>query len=304
MATEYDSFRPKMSDIERELGTQPECWRQVTERRAELSEGLPAQGERVVATGCGSSYFVALAFAALREARGHGETDAFPASEMPPGRRYDRVIAISRSGLTTEVLRVIEGLPPETPTVVVTAARETQLARTARKTVVLDFADERSVVQTRFATTVLALLRAHLGDDVDRAAADAEGALAGELPIDPRRFDHFVFLGTGWTVGLANEAALKLRETGGAWAEGWPAMEYRHGPISVAGERSAVWALGEVDGALLDDVRRTGATAVANGLDPMADLVLAQRLGVTLAKSRGLDPDRPRHLSRSVVLSE
>ena len=38
-------------------------------------------------------------------------------------------------------------------------------------------------------------------------------------------------------------------------------------------------------------------------LDPMADLILAQRFAVTLATSRGLDPDAPRHLARSVVLA-
>src|SRR3712207_7559300 len=41
------------------------------------------------------------------------------------------------------------------------------------------------------------------------------------------------FLGRGWTIGLANEAALKLRESAQAWTESYPAMEYRHGPISI-----------------------------------------------------------------------
>ena len=115
-----------------------------------------------------------------------------------------------------------------------------------------------------------------------------------------------MFLGRGWTVGLANEAALKMREASGAWAESYPAMEYRHGPISVAGTRSAVWPLGDVEPDLLQDVAATGATIVDHGLgaiDPMAELILVQRTAVALAEARGLDPDRPRHLTRSVVLS-
>ncbi len=48
----------------------------------------------------------------------------------------------------------------------------------------------------------------------------------------------------------------------------------------------------------------TGARLVAPSSDPMAELVRAQRLAVALAESRGLDPDQPRHLSRSVVLDE
>jgi fructoselysine-6-P-deglycase FrlB-like protein len=34
----------------------------------------------------------------------------------------------------------------------------------------------------------------------------------------------------------------------------------------------------------------------------MAELVLIQRMAVELAEARGLDPDHPRHLTRSVVL--
>jgi glucosamine 6-phosphate synthetase-like amidotransferase/phosphosugar isomerase protein len=54
---------------------------------------------------------------------------------------------------------------------------------------------------------------------------------------------------------------------------------------------------------LAEEVARTGATFFTSAeLDPMADLVRAQRLAVELARARGIDPDRPRHLSRSVVL--
>ena len=97
-----------------------------------------------------------------------------------------------------------------------------------------------------------------------------------------------------------------MREASGAWAESYPAMEYRHGPISVAGTRSAVWPLGDVEPDLLRDVAATGATVVDHGLgpvDPMAELILIQRTAVALAQARGMDPDRPRHLTRSVVLS-
>jgi fructoselysine-6-P-deglycase FrlB-like protein len=124
-----------------------------------------------------------------------------------------------------------------------------------------------------------------------------------ELPIEPADFEHYVFLGEGWSVGLAHEAALKLREAAQAWTESYPAMEYRHGPISVAGPRSVVWALGAVDQGVLDAAAATGATVVGGGLDPMAELVVIQRTAVALAEARGLDPDHPRHLARSVVLS-
>jgi fructoselysine-6-P-deglycase FrlB-like protein len=80
-------------------------------------------------------------------------------------------------------------------------------------------------------------------------------------------------------------------------------MEYRHGPISVAGAGSLVWAFAGVEPDVLDDVRATGARVVAGRWDPMAELVLVHRTAIALAELRGLDPDHPRHLTRSVVLS-
>src|SRR4029453_4305514 len=118
-------------------------------------------GERVGVAGCGTSLHVARAYAALREASGAGETDAFPASEFPRTRRYDRLVAITRSGTTTQVLPLLSRMG-DTPPPVRTAAAPPRAASLADPPVVLAFADERSVVQTRFATTALASLRAHL----------------------------------------------------------------------------------------------------------------------------------------------
>jgi fructoselysine-6-P-deglycase FrlB-like protein len=292
-----------MSEIEREIASQPERWRRASTQAHEVAGDLPRPGERVAAVGCGTSLFMAQAYAALRESSGLGETDAFPASEAPTARAYDAVVAISRSGTTTEVVRFLEALPARTRTVAICGVADTPVAAATGRTIVLDHADERSVVQTRFATTTLALLRAGLGEDLEPVIRDGEACLAAELPIEPSAVDHYVSLGRGWTVGLANEAALKIRETSQAWAESYPMMEYRHGPISVAGPRSVVWMLGEAEPALVEDVLETGATVVAAAHDPMAELIRIQRIAVALAAHRGLDPDRPRHLTRSVVLS-
>jgi fructoselysine-6-P-deglycase FrlB-like protein len=291
-----------MSVTEHEIFSQPQTWREAIELLPSVAGRLPASDERVAVVGCGTSYFIAQAIAAIREGAGHGETDAFVASEMPTARPYDTVLAISRSGTTTEVVRCLAALPVTTRTVAVSAVPRTPVPETADESIVLAFADETSIVQTRFATTALALLRAHSGQDLSPALADAERDLAAPLSVDPADFEHFVFLGHDWSVGLASEAALKFREAGQAWAESYPAMEYRHGPISVAGEASLVWILDTPDPDLAEDVRATGATVVQAGGDPMAELVTLQRAAVALAESKGLDPDNPRHLTRSVVL--
>ena len=144
-----------------------------------------------------------------------GETDAFAASEMPAGRRYDRVLVLSRSGTTTEIVQLLGRLAGTVPTVAITAAAQSPVGQAAGEVIDLGFADEESVVQTRFATTELALLRAQLGHDPGPAADAAERVLAAPLPPGMLAADQFTFLGTGWTYGLANEAALKLREAAG-----------------------------------------------------------------------------------------
>ncbi|MFD4263585.1 SIS domain-containing protein [Streptomyces sp. NPDC058534] len=292
-----------MTHVEDELNSQPECWTRAAAEAAGHAAALPATGERVAVVGCGTSYFMAQSVAALREGAGQGETDAFAASEFPRGRAYDRVVALTRSGTTTEVLELLAELKGRTRTVALTADPETPVMAAADDVVVLDFADERSVVQTRFATTALTLLRAHLGLHTDAVVADARTALAAALPEGLVERTQFTFLGRDWTVGLANEAGLKMREASLSWTEAYPAMEYRHGPISISTAGTATWMFGEAPEGLADQVRDTGAMWVPGELDPLAELVRAQRLAVAVAAARGLDPDRPRHLTRSVILA-
>jgi fructoselysine-6-P-deglycase FrlB-like protein len=246
---------------------------------------------------------MAQSYAALREASGHGETDAFAASEMPVGRRYDRVVALSRSGTTTEILQLLGQLGGTMPVLAITASAQTPVAAAADAVIALDFADELSVVQTRFATTELALLRASLGHDMTPVARAAEEILASPLPEALTSARQFTFLGTGWTWGLANEAALKLREAAGMWTESYPAMEYRHGPIAVTGPGSVVWLLGPAPDGLAGEVAATGGLAWQSRADPLAELVRVQRLAAAVGRARGFDPDRPRNLTRSVILA-
>ena len=129
--------------------------------------------------------------------------------------------------------------------------------------------------------------------------------MAPTLPPELAGAQQFTFLGTGWTYGLASEAALKLREAAGLWTEAYPAMEYRHGPAAVTGPRSVVWLFGPTPDGLADEVAAAGGLAwqTSEALEaPLAELVRVQRLAAAIARANGLDPDRPRNLTRSVVL--
>lgn len=289
--------------VAREIAGQPECWRQAHNFAHDVADRLPRSGERVAVVGCGTSLFMAMAYAALRELADAGETDAFPASEFPALRGYGRVVAISRSGATTEILDLLDRVRGRVPTVAITADPNSAITEHADQVVSLAFADEQSVVQTRFATSALALLRSSLGHDVQVLADDAERALSRDLSPVLSEATQITFLGSNWTIGLAHEAALKLRESAQAWSESYPAMEYRHGPISIAQPGRVTWMLGDAPPGLADEVAATGAWfETGGGLDPMAELVVAQRVALAQAINRGLDPDSPRHLSRAVVL--
>lgn len=286
-----------------EIASQPAIWREAIESRSAVAdELLTLPGSRVLVLGCGTSAFLAESYAALRERAGFGVTDAAYASEPWPWRDYDAVVLLSRSGTTTEVIEALDIIPEGVRTIAVTGVADSPLAARVDDVLLLDFADEKSVVQTRFPTTFLLLARHALGEDVSGLPDEVDARLSAPLGIETGALSHFVYLGSGWTYGLAQEAALKIREAAQAWSESYPALDYRHGPLAVADERSIVWILGDAEPSLVADIERTGALVRTSTGDPLVELADAQRLAVAIAEQRGLDPDNPRLLTRSIVL--
>ena len=301
MASAEDPRQALGAHMAAELESQPDVWQQAVDLTAER-DVLPTRGQRIAVVGCGTSWFMAQAYANLRERGGHGITDAYAASEAFIDRDYDAIVAITRSGTTTEVLELLDAARGRVRTVGIVGDPNTPLVDLADDVVKLPFADEQSVVQTRFATTALAFLRAGLGEDLSTVIAQGRDAVA--LPLDDALVDadQYSFLGAGWTVGLAHEAALKMREASQSWTESYPAKEYRHGPIAIAAPNRVTWMFGEAPAGLADDTRATGAHFEQRAVDGMADLVRAQRVALERARRRDLDPDQPRNLTRSVIL--
>lgn len=286
-----------------EVASQPTCWKTALQQGLSGPAGLPEQGEHVLVLGCGTSYYLGAAYAWLREEAGQGITDAFIASETPTRlRSYDRVVVISRSGTTKEVLQAMEKVPAGTPITAIVGELGTPVAEAAGSIVDLSYADERSVVQTRFPTSLLTMLRAHLGEDPDRLTTliDQAASIIADPVIGPAP-RQLVVLGTGWAAALAQEAALKCRESAGMWAEAYATGEYRHGPISVAGADTLVWAMTPVSDPLVPAIADTGASLHRGRHDPQVELVALQLHAVSWAVAAGRDPDVPAHLTRSVV---
>jgi fructoselysine-6-P-deglycase FrlB-like protein len=286
-----------------EIASQPETWARGIELADQVAGQLGTPGERIAFIGCGTSWFVSQVIASWRESAGLGESDAFTATEAPLHRGYDRVVTITRSGTTTEIIELLDRLRGKTPTVSLTADLSTPVVDAADEIIDLSFADEKSVVQTRFATTAMMLFRQAYGLVPEGIVEACTAATTAELPPAHVAAEQVSFLGAGWTIGIANEAALKFRETSSSWAEAYSAMEYRHGPISIAQPGRLTWMFGDAPAGLAGQVAATGAEFVDHDLDPMVDLVLAQRVAVARALQLGGDPDTPRNLTRSVVLS-
>ena len=282
-----------------EIFSQPAVWERTLTDQSLGLERLPRDGEKVLVLGCGTSFFMGDAWAQMRTAAGLGRTRAAIPSELTWIEDDEIVVAVSRSGTTVDVVDALRTLGEHHRVVGVIGTPETPIERLCHERILLDFADERSVVQTRFATTGFLALRHAIRHSPSNLLEDARDALVQPIPL--RSEDHFVFLGAGWSVGVAHEAALKIREASGAWVEAYPLREYQHGPIAAASPRTLIWALSPVTADLRDAIAATGARLVEAQRDPLAELIMAQRVAVEMADRAGRDADQPIHLSRSVV---
>ncbi len=281
-----------------EIASQPDCWQRAVGMVDAVAAVLPRPGERVAYVGCGTAWNIAESIARLREDAGQGQSDAFVASEFPARRTFDRVVVLSRSGDTLDVVAMLHELAGRVPTLAFVGQEPSAIGDLCDSHVALPFADEAGYAQTRFATSVLALHRAWLGEDMAPVIEQARDALRERLDERHVAAEQVTYLGTGWTIGLAREAALKFRESSASWAEAYPMLEYRRGPITVAQPGRMVWVFGEAPEGLGEQILDTGATLVESSRDPQAELVVTQRLALGRAMKLGLNPDRPRYLRK------
>ncbi|MDZ4764794.1 MAG: SIS domain-containing protein [Chloroflexota bacterium] len=280
-----------------EITSQPTVWGQVVDTfrgQADAFQTLYASRpfDRVLLTGCGSTYYLAQAGAALFQPLLGVNARAYPASEIAllPDLVFlpnttPLLIAVSRSGETTETLAAVRVFRERTgcPVVAVTCDPTSSLAAAADFTVALPEAQEQSLAQTRsFASMLIvvqmmaALLtgREEMGTlaNIGATAAsliDDYGDLARQLG-DDRRIERFFFLGSGALYGIASEAMLKMKEMSLSYSEAYHVLEFRHGPMSMVDERALVVGLlsdeaHAQEAAVLTEMRKRGAQILALG---------------------------------------
>jgi len=340
-----------------EIFSQPEAWNAALEVITEQQQSARAifmenQVAQVIFTGCGSTYYLALTAAALTQELTGLPARAFPASELwlYPGSSYASrtesstcartlLVAISRSGETTETLRACESFLAGKRGELVTLScyAGMPLAKMGKLNLILPSGQEQSVAQTRafstlyLGTVALACLWAGREDlfaslsklpEAGRRVLKAYSPLAADLGRDAA-IDRFYWLGSGPRYGLACELSLKMKEMSLSHSEPFHFMEFRHGPKSmttpsalVVGLRSS--ANEKHESAVLADVKALGGRIFEmaetnseirfeSGVDEAIRNVLYLPVGQLIAfersLSKGLNPDQPNNLDSVVKLS-
>jgi glucosamine--fructose-6-phosphate aminotransferase (isomerizing) len=293
----------------------------------------PKDAEVLVFVGCGTSYNLALSLAALANASGRAAI-AVPGAEWLNGPqsfwpRWQKahVIALSRSGETTETIAAAKATRAAGGFVTgITMEKDSALAENCDRALIAETHPAEGIVMTSSASLMLLLGIELLGHKVTAELVDVAHRLLqrfdDKLPALISGRSHFVFLGASHLYGVALEGALKLMEMSQIFTQAFHPLEYRHGPISLVDDRTAVVMLHsadrrEAEAKLVGELQEKGARVIAFGgpgdanfavdCDPalmgLACLPALQLLGERAAQSRNIDTVSPRHLTKVVTLA-
>jgi len=244
-------------------------------------------------------------------------------------------LIISQSGKSPDIVEMARAARAGGAlTVALTNDAGSPLAGAVQQVVDLAAGPERSVAATKtFVTSavaaltlvaewaadapLLAAIRA-LPEALDRAGRVDWAPLADRLAVAESLFT----LGRGPGFAMSGEAALKLKETCQIHAENYSSAEVLHGPVSIVGQGFPVLAFAAEDAAetsvvaVADELAAKGAEVFATSTrvraarslpavrtghpltDPIALIVSFYAMVEAVARARGIDPDRPRHLSK------
>jgi glucosamine--fructose-6-phosphate aminotransferase (isomerizing) len=275
----------------REIKSQTEAWAQAIELSSAIS--LPSAGDydQVVFTGCGSTYYLSIAAAALYQQLTGCPARAVPGGELalnPKTVLTDQkilLVAVSRSGTTSETLKAVDNFNRgKRGDVVVISNYDEALSQLADVNLVIDKGQEQSVAQTRafssmyMAASVLSARMAGQNDlveamtnlpEVGKSIMSNYEAFAKAIG-ESLDFDRFYFLGSGIRYGLACEVNLKMKEMTLTHSEPFHFLEFRHGPMSMVNQTAVV--VGMVsdenhahEAKVLAEMKTLGGTVVSLG---------------------------------------
>ena len=243
-------------------------------------------------------------------------------------------IAISQSGKSPDLLTATDNAKQGGAlTVALCNSVESPLMQLVDVPVPLHAGPETSVAATKSyiaSLSAIAQLVAHWTDDqaLLRALPDTPSLLARAWHCDwspaaemLRGAVNLFVVARGFGLGVAQEAALKLKETCGLHAEAFSAAEVKHGPMALVREEFPVLMFTQRDDTeagiqeLAAEFAARGARVLIAGseaagavtlptiaahpvIEPLLRIQSFYRMVETLARSRGLDPDHPPHLNK------
>jgi glutamine---fructose-6-phosphate transaminase (isomerizing) len=326
-----------------EIKSQTEAWKQALELVSDMDLPKVTDYDQVIFTGCGSTHYLSFAGSALYQ-----ELTGYAARAVPGGElllnsqntltnQKTLLVAVSRSGTTTETVKAVEKFKAEKRgDVVVISNYDEVLSRLADFNIVIDKGQEESVAQTRsfasmyVAATALCAKMAGRDDLLEAMEKLPEigNRLLGNCEAYAKSigenlsFDRFYFLGSGIRYGLACEANLKMKEMTLTHSEPFHTLEFRHGPMSMVNEKAVVVGLlsdtNRVHEAkVLSEMKMLGGTVSALG-EADADVAFGSRVPESVrgvlylpvlqlmafyrSLTKGLNPDRPANLTAVVKL--
>jgi glucosamine--fructose-6-phosphate aminotransferase (isomerizing) len=306
-----------------------------------LAERLRRRPPRVVATlGRGSSDNAATYVRYLIETRLGVMTSSSSPSvssvyESAPTMDDAVCLAISQSGRSPDLLAAAQAHAAAGALVIALVnVEDSPLAALADVTIPLMAGPEQSVAATKsFITALSAVAQLAAWWSEDRALIDAVAGLPAQLetawtldwtaasaPLT--KAEHLYVVARGLGFAIAQEAALKFKETCGLHAEAFSSAEIRHGPMALVGPSFPVMAFTQDDEteegvtAAAAAFARKGAPVIQVGgarasgviglpavkghpaLEPIGQIQSFYRLADAVARARGHDPDRPSHLAK------
>jgi glucosamine--fructose-6-phosphate aminotransferase (isomerizing) len=249
-----------------------------------------------------------------------------------PDMRDVLFIAVSQSGRSPDLVESLSiARARGAMSVAVTNDLDSPIAHAAEHAVGIQAGAERAVAATKTYTAELLALHLLLsGPEAAREAAPIPEAAAATLALTPeerlaghaahlRRTERIVITARGYSYATAQEAALKLMETSYVSAQAFSGADLLHGPLAMidasvpviaisspgrGGEamRPALERLATLDTHILlvgaDGDLPIAAGAIPEHLLPILEILPLQRLAWRVALDRGVNPDRPRGLSK------
>ncbi len=243
--------------VRRVIESQPEAWAQVL--ASDQWREWSFKG-RVLLAGSGTSYYLALAAAAIGRKLGM-DVSAVPTQDIILDGSdligwYDSVVVISRSGETSEALWSIEVARKQGKAVLgVTCNPKAPLVNRADQAWVLPYAHDHTVVMVSSFSSMLLAFEKAFAATVSRASE--LNALVSAAPDFVKRAHDAIYqvtralprrlyiLGAGIRYGIALEGALKSLEMSNQTVATYGPLEFRHGPWGSLTEDDLVVILGQ-----------------------------------------------------------